>query len=184
MINNYATVQMIQNVINGTTPPQQSTKAMQDGSGNNIENTYLKNAGGTVNGSLNITGTISEKGQRVYSPNNPPPLYKHLLIITFTATSSTNVSGRVMMLIEDSIETEITDVETLSEHIGVFQAWPASGKTVTSSGEQHTAYGVIAAGGGTSDEYVAVLGVKDDGTVSQDNFTISRSNVTFTDTVK
>lgn len=40
-----ATKKMIDNIINGTTPPQQATKAVQDGSGNNIESTYAKQNG-------------------------------------------------------------------------------------------------------------------------------------------
>ncbi|EPG9173718.1 hypothetical protein L7H29_004386 [Klebsiella pneumoniae] len=32
------------------------------------------NTGGEVSGSLNTTGQITEAGQRVYSPNNPPPV--------------------------------------------------------------------------------------------------------------
>lgn len=45
MANNLATTKMIQNIINATTPPQQATKAQQDGSGNNIELTYAKQNG-------------------------------------------------------------------------------------------------------------------------------------------
>ena len=42
---NGATQKMVQNVINGTTPPVQATKAIQDGNGDNIANTYAKQSG-------------------------------------------------------------------------------------------------------------------------------------------
>lgn len=34
---------------------------------------YLPLTGGTINGTINATGQVQEAGQRVYSPNNPPP---------------------------------------------------------------------------------------------------------------
>ena len=49
MATNLATTKMIQNIINGTTVPQQAVKATQDGSGNNIENTYAKQNGSYAN---------------------------------------------------------------------------------------------------------------------------------------
>ena len=49
MPNNLATTKMIQNIIDGTTPPQRAIKASQDGSGNNIENSYAKQNGTYVN---------------------------------------------------------------------------------------------------------------------------------------
>lgn len=39
----------------------------------NRNTSSLEANGGTVNGDINVTGTVSEQGQRVYSPNNPPP---------------------------------------------------------------------------------------------------------------
>lgn len=36
--------------------------------------------GGKINGSLNTAGTISEDGQRVYSPNNQPPIASQAVI--------------------------------------------------------------------------------------------------------
>lgn len=44
-VQNSATTKMIQNVINGTTPPQQAVKATQDGDGNIISSTYAKQNG-------------------------------------------------------------------------------------------------------------------------------------------
>lgn len=44
-VQNSATTKMIQNVINGTTPPQQTVKATQDGDGNIISSTYAKQSG-------------------------------------------------------------------------------------------------------------------------------------------
>lgn len=44
-VQNSATTKMIQNVINGTTPPQQAVKATQDGDGNIISSTYAKQSG-------------------------------------------------------------------------------------------------------------------------------------------
>ena len=41
MLENNATKKMIQNILDGTTPPVQATKATQDGNGNNIANTYV-----------------------------------------------------------------------------------------------------------------------------------------------
>ena len=45
MATNLATTKMIQNIINATTPPQQATKALQDGDGNAIASTYAKQNG-------------------------------------------------------------------------------------------------------------------------------------------
>lgn len=39
---------------------------------------YLPRSGGTVLGNLNVNGAIEEAGERVYSPNNPPPSYANL----------------------------------------------------------------------------------------------------------
>lgn len=49
MATNLATTKMIQNIINGTTPPQQATKATQDGEGNVIATTYAKQSGSYPN---------------------------------------------------------------------------------------------------------------------------------------
>lgn len=49
MAANLATTKMIQNILDGTTTPQQATKAVQDGSGNNIESTYAKQNGSYPN---------------------------------------------------------------------------------------------------------------------------------------
>lgn len=46
---NGATQKMVQNVINGTTPPVQATKAIQDGNGDNIASTYAKQNGSYPN---------------------------------------------------------------------------------------------------------------------------------------
>lgn len=42
---NIATTEMINNIIDGTTPPEQATRALQDGNGANIANTYAKQTG-------------------------------------------------------------------------------------------------------------------------------------------
>lgn len=39
----------------------------------NRNTSSLEANGGTINGNVNATGTVSEQGQRVYSPNNPQP---------------------------------------------------------------------------------------------------------------
>ena len=38
-----------------------------------VQANYLPLTGGTINGDLNVLGQVQEAGQRVYSPNNPPP---------------------------------------------------------------------------------------------------------------
>lgn len=42
---NIATTEMINNIIDATTPPEQATRALQDGNGANIANTYAKQTG-------------------------------------------------------------------------------------------------------------------------------------------
>lgn len=42
---NIATTEMINNIIDATTPPEQATRALQDGNGANIANTYAKQQG-------------------------------------------------------------------------------------------------------------------------------------------
>lgn len=42
---NIATTEMINNIIDATTPPEQATRALQDGNGANIVNTYAKQTG-------------------------------------------------------------------------------------------------------------------------------------------
>lgn len=51
----------------------------------NRNTSSLEANGGTVNGDINVTGTVSERGKRVYSPNNPPPaavLYQHTITLS------------------------------------------------------------------------------------------------------
>ena len=62
-----------------------------------VQDNYLPLTGGTINGTINATGQVQEAGQRVYSPNNPPPSmsprYMHHVLIRVTgpANSSFNV---------------------------------------------------------------------------------------------
>lgn len=63
---NGATQKMVQNVINGTTPPVQATKAIQDGNGDNIVNTYAKQNGNYPNmtvGNATSADTASQATQ-------------------------------------------------------------------------------------------------------------------------
>lgn len=49
----------------------EAAKATNDGNGNNIASTYLKNTGGTVNGALTITGETTLQGNvRIKKPNS------------------------------------------------------------------------------------------------------------------
>ena len=48
-LSNPASVQMVKNIIDGTTPPEQATKATQDSNGNNIAETYAQQSGSYQN---------------------------------------------------------------------------------------------------------------------------------------
>ena len=63
---NGATQKMVQNIINGTTPPVQATKALQDGNGDNIVSTYAKQNGNYPNmtvGNATSADTASQATQ-------------------------------------------------------------------------------------------------------------------------
>ena len=67
MLENNATQKMVQNVIDGTTPPVLATKATQDGNGDNIVSTYAKkNASLTLSGDLNTFQGSSYWGTKYY----------------------------------------------------------------------------------------------------------------------
>ncbi len=66
-LSNPASVQMIKNIIDGTTPPEYATKATQDLNGNNIAATYAKRISGT-NGFE--AGGGSGSGQKAVSIGN------------------------------------------------------------------------------------------------------------------
>ena len=62
----------------------------------NRNTSSLEANGGTINGNVNATGTVSEQGQRVYSPNNPPPasdtaLYQHTITLSKRMTENGSI---------------------------------------------------------------------------------------------
>lgn len=74
-----------------------------------VQDNYLPLTGGTINGNLNVTGEVEENGQRVYSPNNPPPV-SHMYLHRISATFSTDgvvffdiISSRYSVYTEDNI---------------------------------------------------------------------------------
>lgn len=88
---------------------------------------YLPLTGGTINGTINATGQVQEAGQRVYSPNNPPPgmspRYMHHVLIR--ALDAQGASQRVSISADFSISFErvntdyyiLLDLETGSNSV-------------------------------------------------------------------
>lgn len=83
-----------------------------------VQGNYLPLTGGTINGNLNVAGQVHagqiyESGQRVYSPNNPPPVSRsvsHMYLHRISATFSTDgvvffdiFSSRSSVYTEDDI---------------------------------------------------------------------------------
>ena len=77
-----------------------------------VQDNYLPLTGGTINGTINATGQVQEAGQRVYSPNNPPPgmspRYMHHVLIR--VTGPTNSSFQVIITADFSVS--FTTAET------------------------------------------------------------------------
>ncbi len=57
---------------------------------------YLPKTGGTVNGSLNVSDEITENGKRVYSDNNPPPLYVHYFNFHYGGGAAGGISFTIL----------------------------------------------------------------------------------------
>ena len=84
---------------------------------------YLPLTGGTINGNINATGQVQETGQRVYSPNNPPPRnYLHaitikpndssILVVSLVLPEATKINNCLQLAraLDDLIENQMYPV--------------------------------------------------------------------------
>lgn len=107
----------------------------------NRNTSSLEANGGTVNGDINVTGTVSELGQRVYSPNNPPPASspKYCHQISLNANNgiggSSAISVTFLIINDDNKEYTSTNdiISAIKNKVGVGMPIPASGTVASES---------------------------------------------------